>query len=191
MALTQMTKLEAVNLMLEKVWESPVSSLDTPGVSSVATAKRILDNTIRNVLTRGWTFNTEEGLTLARDVNNKIPVPANALEVDAACEDKNLDVVVREGFLYNRKDHTFVFTRDVKVRVKFLFDFEEVPQAARMYIAVMAARVFKDAWEHAETPSTISMEEREALRNLEEAEASVGDFNILDAPDVGFIMERW
>jgi hypothetical protein len=191
MALAMMTKLDAVNSMLERVWESPVSSLDTPGVSSVAAAKRILDNTIRNVLARGWTFNTEEDLTLARNADNKIAVPTNALEIDTYGEDADVDVVVRDGFLYDRKEHTFTFTKNLKVRIKYLFDFEEVPQAARQYIALMAARAFKDYWEHADSPSSPSHEEHEARRNLEEAEASVGDFNILDSYDVSNILQRW
>jgi hypothetical protein len=191
MALAMMTKLDAINSMLERVWESPVSSLDTPGVSSVAAAKRILDNTIRSVLSRGWTFNVEHDVTLARDADNKIPVPANAIEVDSYGDDKDTDVVVREGFLYNRTDHTFVFTKNLKVTIKYLFDFEQIPQTARAYIALMAARTFKDYWEHAESPSSISMEEKEAMRNLEQSEAQVGDYNILDSWDVSSIMQRW
>jgi hypothetical protein len=53
------TKLDAVNQMLEAVWESPVSTLEVSGIASVALAKRVLDESLRSIQSRGWHFNTD------------------------------------------------------------------------------------------------------------------------------------
>lgn len=191
MAIALQTKLDAVNKMLERVWESPVSSLETSGVSSVALAKRVLDESIRAVLAKGWAFNVEDNVTLTPDANGNINVPSNALEVDTM-DEENLDVVVRGSRLYNKEDHTFAFTRSLKCRVIYLFDFEELPQAARTYISCVAARVFKDAWEQRVPPSTADAEEQLALVAFEQHEAITGDHNFLTGSwSVGNILRRF
>lgn len=185
------SKLDAVNMALEAVWESPVSSLEGAGTGSApAMARRKLDETNLNVQSRGWAFNTEYGLTLTPDVNGSINVPSNTLTVDTIDEDASVDVVQRGTRLYNRGDHTYQFTKAVKVMLVTALDFEELPQVARQYIALMAARSFKEKWEHAD-PSAPTAEEAEALRNLEEAEGITGDHNMLtDSWSVAQIIDR-
>jgi hypothetical protein len=53
-----MTKLEAVNEVLEKVGEPPISALDTNGTSEAGEAETILDRETRRVLQMGWAANT-------------------------------------------------------------------------------------------------------------------------------------
>lgn len=59
-----MTKLEAVNEVLQAVGEGPVEELDTGGDTVIADAERILDQESRRVQSRGWAANTEHGRTL-------------------------------------------------------------------------------------------------------------------------------
>lgn len=188
MASTILSKIDAVNLMLEAIWESPVSTLDVSGVASVATAKRVLDETSRSVQTRGWAFNLEYDYPLGVDINGTIPVPLNALHV--APMDPTLPYVQRGYLLYDRGNHTFTFTDPVNVRLILLLEFEDLPDAARQYIAVMASRKFRARW-HNESEGQATAEEIEALRNLEDTEADASDFNVLSGSwSVAKILQR-
>jgi hypothetical protein len=191
MAVTLMTKLDAVNACLEAIWEQPVSTLDVSGVGSVAAAKRVLDNVSRSIQSRGWAFNTEDNLTLTPDTSKNINLGSNVIECDTVGTSKDVDVVVRGQRLYNRGDHTFAFDAPITVRQILLFDFEELPQSARAYIALQAARVFRDKWNQADTASSPTPEEVEALRNVEESEGQQGDFNMFtDSYSVANILCR-
>lgn len=185
------TKLDAVNMMLEAVWDTPVSALNATGVSSVATAIRILDATQRAVLTRGWAFNTEREYPLALDNDSKIPLPENTLVVDPDGKSAHIDGVQRGSYLYDREEHSFTFTENpVYVRIVFSIDFDDLPEYAKDYIALLAARRFK-AYYLSQDEGQPSAAEIEALRNLEDAEAETGDHNILtDNPTSAAVLRR-
>jgi hypothetical protein len=185
------TKLDAVNQMLEAVWESPVSTLEVSGIASVALAKRVLDESLRSIQSRGWHFNTDLDLTLTPDVNGELALPANTLRVDSYGDDKDRDVAHRGTRLYDRDDHTYVFTKPIQVEIVYLLEFEECPQCVRTYVALMAERVFKDKFTAAAAPSPITAEEMEALRNVEDQEAQQGDYNMLTGSwSVANILQR-
>ena len=191
MSIALMSKLDAVNAMLESVWERPISTLEVSGVASVAMAKRVLDKVSQSVQSRGWHFNTDTELPLTPDTDGFIQLPTNTLFVDTDGNSKDVDVAQRGFRLYDREEHTFVFTKSVTVKLISLFDWEDLPQVARMYIALSAARVFRDKWLQAEAPSNPTAEEVEALRNLEEAEADSGDYNMFtDSWSVANILDR-
>jgi hypothetical protein len=192
MATALLTKLDAVNSMLAAIWERPVSSLDSGGASSLSAAKKILDDTLRSVLSRGWIFNVEDNYPLSVDANGRIPLPANTIKVDAGSEEfRYTDIVQRGQYLYDRKDHTYTFTAPVKAEITLFLEFDEIPEAARAYIAAFAARRFKAEWlNQPEGPVTAA--EAEALRNLEHYEAETGDYNILSGSyGVARILQRW
>lgn len=185
------SQLDAVNRCLEAIWETPVSSLDVAGVASVAQAKRTLDTTMRAVQTRGWAFNTEYNYTLNPDVNGFIYLPNNTLEVDSWGVDADRDVVQRGTRLYDRDNHTFVFTKSISVMVILMLEWDELPEAARHYIAVYAARAFADSWLQRGESSQVSDEEKLALVNLEEHEAQTEDANMFtDSWSVAGILQR-
>ena len=56
--MANMTKLEAVNLLLDAVGESPATALDTNGTSIEGQAERILDKVERSLQAQGWNTNT-------------------------------------------------------------------------------------------------------------------------------------
>jgi hypothetical protein len=189
-----MTKLDAVNKMLEKAWESPVSTLTVSGLASVAMATRILEATSMSIQSTGWTFNTENDFPINRDYDERMPVPYNTLRVDTCGEHDEVDVVNRGGYLYDRKNHRFTFPDHplLKTKIVLLLDFEDLPQSARYYIALHAARVFHDAWLARETPSAVSFEEQTAQQNMALEETETGDYNLLysGSYSVGRILAR-
>lgn len=174
------TELEAVNTMLSTIGESPVDSLEFSGLLLAENARSILKETSRAVQTKSWHFNSEEDYPLARDVDGYINIPTNALRVDTTEEYSTYDVVVRGTRLYNRKEHTYVFDKTLKVDITFFLPFEQMPEAARYYTLIRAARIFQDR----EVNSNILHEytandELAALILLEEAEGNSADLNIL------------
>jgi hypothetical protein len=187
--LNLMTKLDAVNKMLEAVWETPVSTLEVAGVGSVAMAKRILDETLTAVLLKGWAFNTER-LTLQPALGGELFLPQNVLEVDSCEADKDRDVVQRGYQVYDRENNTYIFGKPLRVEIKFLFEFELIPQAARTYIAVLASRVFKAKYENSDL-GTPTEEEVLALSALQNAEGETLDANMFtDSYSVASILCR-
>lgn len=175
---TPQTKLDAVNAMLGTVWEAPVSSLNVTGVASVAKAVAVLDSTLRSVLTRGWAFNVEYNYPLALDVNSKVPLPANTLAVDTMGDSQLIDAVQRGSFLYDRGNHTFTFdSGPIYVRIVLGVAFEDLPETAKEYVSILAARRFKAEY-LGQSEGDPTSAEIEALRNMEDAEADAGDHNV-------------
>jgi len=173
------TELDAVNLMLNSIGEAPVNSLDV-GLADVATARLTLWRTSREVQSRGWHFNTEEGITLSPTVEGHIPLPENTMRVDTNEQEyQDVDVVQRGNRLYDRKNHTYIFAKALKLDFIFFLNFEELPEAARWYITVKAARRFQNDVMGSETIYKFKKEdELEALSILKEAEGDTGDYNM-------------
>lgn len=146
--LAPMTDLEAVNRMLGSLGQSPVNTLEVPGVGDVADAARHLNEALRDVETVGWAFNTDYGFTLTRDeTTGFIIIPDGVLDIDVS--DSSVNAVERvlpttgQRALYDADNHTFVFTADVTADIIWGFPFNDLPQAARSYIATAAARRFQ------------------------------------------------
>ena len=134
------TELEAVNVMLGTIGEQPVNSLDISTISEVSIASDILYEVSREVQTRGWSFNEEEEYELAVS-EGEIPLPINCLKVVVTGES---DYIIRRGNrLYNRTDHTYTFTAGVDCTIVFFLPFTDLPQSARNYITLRAARKFQ------------------------------------------------
>jgi hypothetical protein len=139
-----MTWMDAVNLCLTAIGEAPVNSLSSPGVDA-SQAVNILNEVNRAVQSEGWHFNTRRGVVLPRQAFTPffIYVPTTTLFVDTIEEDKGIDVVVVDDKLYNLREDTFEFDKDLKCNMTVLLNFEHMPAQAQQYVAVRAARVFQ------------------------------------------------
>ena len=135
------TELDAVNMMLLSIGQAPVNTLEVPGIKDVSFARLMLHNTNRQVQTRGWWFNRELDYPLSPASDGSILLPASALEVAHA--EGTRDLVERGRKLYDRDNHTYVFTEPVRVNVVWFLDFEDIPQVARDFVAMRAARIFQ------------------------------------------------
>ena len=76
-----LTKLDAVNIVLNSIGETPVSSL-TSGLPDAEAAESKLDGTIKEVLAKGWHQNLERGIIMSRNRDGEIVVPRQYLRVD-------------------------------------------------------------------------------------------------------------
>lgn len=141
LVISPLTELDAVNMMLLSIGQSPVNTLAIANIKDVSFAQLTLHNTAREVQSRGWWFNRERNFPIAPNSDQRIPVTSNILDID--CEDQNEELIQRGGFMYDMKSHTFVINRALKYDVTWFLPFTDIPQLARNYIAVRAARIFQ------------------------------------------------
>ena len=174
---TVQSELDAVNQMLMSIGQAPINTLEVDGISDVSFARLILHNTSREVQNKGWSFNSEKCFPLSADGAGEIAFPANALSCDPSDKDENL--IERARKLYDLENHTFNIGRTVDVDVKWFFEFEDLPQSARAYIAHMAGRIFQAQLVGAQVLYQFTKErEIECLTNLERDELKKKDSNL-------------
>jgi len=174
--LTLTTELEAVNVILSAVGESPVVSLDDDAFVDAETARRLLNAELRSTQTRGWTFNTDIDYDLTPDEDGYISFPANTVRY--VFEDK--DLTRRGNYLYNRADHTYEFTdTETALELVTLLEWDELPEAMRNYCTICAARKFQD--QSTADPSLhkfTSTDEFKAKADLDNYEADAAGWNV-------------
>lgn len=189
MAIALTTELDAVNTCLAVIGESPVNSVTNTGLIDAVIARQTLHETLRQVQSNGWSWNTDDNFVLTPQfpLPGDILVPANTISVDAM--DPNFDVSLRGGKLFNKRDQTFKFDEAVKVRIVRLIDFEEMPQTARHFVMIRTARIFQDRVVGSQTLSGFNKEdELRALVALRNGEAEIQDHTIYNNTDARRIL---
>ena len=178
--LSPTTELEAINTMLSTIGESPVNTVEDTGNVDVVIARQILQSVSREVQARGWHFNTEINYTITPDSEGYLVLPNTVLKADTVYPDSSKDVVVRGSKLYDRENHTYVFTGAVKVDMTILLTFDELPEVARNYVTIRASRIFQERVVGSDTLHAFnSQDEARAMVSLMEYEADTADLNIL------------
>ena len=194
MALTTTTKLEAINTMLSAIGESPVISL-TSGLVDAEQAETILNSVNREVQSMGWSFNTDLKRQFVPDTNKQIQIPSNILRIDMA-QDKTdkLELVQRGTKLYNRASSSFFMDDDITqvlMNAVVLLDFEDLPEAARRYITIRAARIFQDRVVSSNDLHIYQeRDELMALVELKDSDNQVLDTTIFDNYSVVSVLDR-
>jgi hypothetical protein len=135
------TSLQAVNLILEAMGSRTVSSLTSPG-SDGETALRRLGEASVETQSEGWPWNTDEAYQIDPSVTGEIVLPRNVLKVAKTYFDGIWDkkLVMRGIKAYDRKNHTFNIGISVKFDLTIALAYEDLPPAARWYVALRAAR---------------------------------------------------
>ena len=139
-----MTELEAINICLRAVGESPVTSVDSQNPYVIA-ASNIVDNERKNLLAEGWWFNTQRGLTLTPDRNKFIFVPINTLAIDT--NDRKGAIAVRKDKLIDLYNNTFEFENSITLDLVEDLEFTDLPFSAARTIAYVAAVEMQRAYE--------------------------------------------
>ncbi|WP_052063895.1 hypothetical protein [Nitrincola sp. A-D6] len=171
------TKLEAVNIMLASIGEAPINSLDS-GLVDAEMAETILDAVTRSVQSEGWTFNTEYSMKLTPDVDEHIIIPVNTLKIDPV--NRSVRLVRRGGKLYDPLNHTFKFKQPVIADIVVALAFEDLPETARRYSAIKAARTFQDRTVGStQLHGFQSQDEQMAYMKMVRDESQVSDHNFL------------
>jgi tRNA U38,U39,U40 pseudouridine synthase TruA len=179
--ITPTTELQAVNIMLSVIGEAPVNSITGTTTVDVSTAKNILDETSMSIQSQGWNFNTHYKYPLSLDSSNKIPLPSNCVKADANAISRHYNYTIRNSYLYDMDNHTDVFTSAPTVDLVLVQQFEQLPEYARQYITMKAARRFAARYIGDKTITELtSQDEQEALVAFHQADSQEADFNILN-----------
>lgn len=124
-----MELLNAVNLIMPKLGERPVTSLSVKH-PTLGILLPIITATRREILNRGWWFNEFD--------YKAFPSPAGeiAMGIDtlAFVPKYRNTAVLRGGRLYNPVTLSYVFTEPVEGRVRQDLEFEELPETAASFI---------------------------------------------------------
>ena len=191
MTTTVTSKLEAINVMLTAIGESPVNTITSSTTTDVSIAIQILDNVSREVQSVGWHFNTDTNYKLTKNTSNQIELPSNALRVDNSNQDADLDLVERGRKLWDRENHTYTINKDIRVNITWFLEFTELPETARRYITIRASRIFQDRMLASETLHTFhQVDELQALSALKEHEGDTRDHSIFDNYSTYRVIDR-
>ena len=208
------TELEAVNAMLSAIGQTPVDDL-TVEQADVEMAVSLLRQTSKKVQTEGWQFNVDLGYPLephgelewtghdgAPEDLNVFVLPAGVARWHVTQTYRQMgsytpDVVVRkpvhyagaDTILYDRVRHREGLSQELfpvlYLDIAWLLDFDALPETARAFIFLSAARKFiAHTVGSSELVGFSAHDEVAALRLLENDQGDEETYNMMDAGDV-------
>ena len=175
--------LAAVNIVLSNIGQAPVSTLDNTN-PMVTMASNTIAEVSNSVQSEGWTYNTEYAYPFTPDCVTKIIlIPSNVLQLDTPYLSE-LDVIIRGGKLYDKREHTYAFDKQLMLDVIWLFPFDDLPSAFKQYITMRAANLFAGrSVGSAEAVKFGEREEAQARAAVMQYETTQGDYNMLGTVD--------
>ena len=181
MAVAATTELQCINIMLAAIGEAPINSLVGLLPIDAVTAQSTLLEANKSIQSEGWSFNTEIDVTFTRDGSNQINLPTNILRIDANVNHHpTIDPVQRGTKLYDRQNNKFEFDEDLICTVVYFREFDEIPEPARHYMNIQAARKFVDRIVSDQALRTYTLQDEQRARAiLMETDLANGDHNIL------------
>ena len=142
------TELSAVNSILAAIGQAPVSRIwNTTDKKltfvnpEVSFAYQLLQEVNVDVQNEGWVFNREQYYEFSPDSEGLIKLPNNILRMDVSDGQifRTTDVIRRDGKLYDRMHHTFVFKNTLCLDLVWKFPYEDLPSVFKRYITMRAA----------------------------------------------------
>tara|TARA_R100000329_G_scaffold35523_2_gene33362 strand:- start:2036 stop:2644 length:609 start_codon:yes stop_codon:yes gene_type:complete len=181
MTVAATTELESINIMLAAIGESPINAITDPLPVDARLAQQTLAEINKKVQMEGWSFNTEIDVTLPRDGSKHINLANSILRVDPNIhQHPTIDAIQRTLKLYDRLNNRYEFDEDLICTVVYFRAFTEIPEPARYYITIKAARVFVDRLVGDQGLRTYTeQDEIRARAILMETDLANGDHNLL------------
>jgi len=178
------TELSAVNSILGSIGQSPITTLnfENPEISFIY---NILSEVSKDVLNEGWHFNTEEHVKVSPDASGFITIPNDYLRYDLndGQADRHMDVVKRNGKLYDLVNHTDVFDHDLELDIVYLYAFTDIPSVFQRYIIARAStRAATQLVSNSELVKLLQGQEGLARASLMEYECNQGDHSFMGWP---------
>ena len=183
------TELSAVNSILGAIGQSPVTSLNftNPEVGFIYNLLRDSNIDVQN---EGWHFNTEKHVAYTPDAAGKIAIPDDILKMDASegWEKNQYDVVRRNGYLYDKYDHTDDWSdlpaSGIDLDITRLFSFEDLPSVFRRYVIYRASRVAATQLvANGELTKLLATQEQFARAACMEYECNQGNHSMMGFPE--------
>ena len=184
------TELSAVNAVLGAIGQSPVTSLNktNPEIGFIYNLLRDANVDVQN---EGWHFNTERHVKYIPDsTTNKIAIGNDILKMDVSkgWTHRQYDVVKRNGYLYDKYDHTDDWSDlpsdGIDLDIVRLFTFEDLPSVFQRYIIARCSR--KAATQLVGNPQLVQLlaqEESLARAACLEYECNQGNHSMFGLPE--------
>ena len=182
MSVAATTELEAVNIMMAAIGESPINTLTGLLPVDARLAQSTLAEVNKAVQSEGWSFNTEIDVTFTKDSTTKeIAIATDILRIDPNIhQHPSIDAIQRGLKMYDRLNNTFEFDEDLICTVVYFRTFEEIPEPARYYITIKAARIFVDRLVSDQGLRTYTEQDELRARSiLMETDLANADHNVL------------
>ena len=182
------TELSAVNAILGAIGQSPVTSLNFTN-PEVGFIYNLLRDANVDLQAEGWHFNTEKHVTYTPDANGKIAIGNDILKMDTTegWSDRTHDVVKRNGYLYDKYDHTDDWdelTDGIDLDIVKLIAFEDIPSVFQRYIIYKASRMAATQLvANAQLVQLLQLQEQQARASCQEYECNQGNHNMFGLPE--------
>ena len=191
------TELSAVNSILGAIGQAPITALNTQ-TTTTSDSSQISENPeiamIYNLLrdanvdtqSEGWHFNTEYHVKFTPNSNKKIAIGDDILSMDLHDNQarRHHNLVRRNGFIYDKIDHTDEFDGDLDLDVVKLYNFEDLPIVFRRFITYRAMAAA--ATQLVANPNLVRLLTNQASlarAALQEYECNQGDFSMMGFPE--------
>jgi hypothetical protein len=180
------SKLGMVNDCLLVIGETPFPEgtlvENLPLGTDGQTAAKVIEDTMIEVQSRGWYFNTDYALQLVPDINGFITMPPNTLRVDFGNGPDKHRYIMKNGQIYDNLEHTFLIGVQLEADVIWLVDYDELPPEAYEYIKTRAGRKFQQrVIGSLETDKFTSRDEVDTLTALTRLQLQTQDYNLQNA----------
>tara|TARA_A100000172_G_scaffold4796_2_gene2851 strand:- start:3696 stop:4343 length:648 start_codon:yes stop_codon:yes gene_type:complete len=191
------TELSAVNSILGSIGQSPVTTLGTVTTNSgdeivntyanpqIAMIHNLLMEVTKDVQNEGWHFNKEDNKKIKPDDNGYFYIPNNYLRYDVhdGLYDRNIDVVRKNGKLYDNVKHTDEFSGELYFDITYLLPFNDVPPAIQRYIIARASvRAATQLVSNPDLVKLLQLEEAQTKSSALEYDCEQGDHTFFGFP---------
>jgi len=134
----------------------------------------------RELQSQQWHWNTDIQIKLTRNLSGRVVLAPNVLRVKPSGPDQHLPIVQRGTYLYNRLTHSYNFDHDITVDQTLGLPFDEIPETARRFISLRAARIFQERTISSESiAQSDRADEFTAYTALVNEETNVSGYNYL------------
>ena len=179
------TELAAINSVLGAIGQSPVTEInyDNPEVSFIA---NIIQEVTQDLLNEGWVFNTERNYPMKPDADGRIKFPENILRLDYSDNYyyREMDLVRRDGYLYDKISHTYEFDKPLNCDVVWAWAYKDIPPAFQRYIVIASSvRAAAQLVGSSELVSLLTQQQIQSRATIMEYECNQGDYNMFGLPD--------
>jgi hypothetical protein len=174
-----------VNNILGAIGQSPVTNLNFQN-PEIQLVYNLLRDANVDTQAEGWHFNTEKHVKFSRDTNGRIAIGNDILSMDLHDNQtrRTHNLVRRNGFIYDKQDHTDIFTSDLDLDVVRLYEFEDLPIIFRRFIVYRAAAAA--ATQLVANPQLVRLLTNQASlarASLQEYECNQGDHSMFGFED--------
>jgi len=179
------TELSAVNSILGAIGQAPLTELnfENPEVSFIF---NLLRDANVDTQSEGWHFNTEYHVKFTPNLDKKIAISNDIVSMDLHDNQarRHHDFVRRNGFLYDKIDHTDEFDGDVDLDIVRLYNFEDLPVPFKRFIVYKASRLAATQLvANAGLVRLLGVQEQQARAALQEYECNQADYSMMGFPE--------